>query len=407
MKEKIRPISISFAENLVRCSWLSLGCLLKLLPSLAMAIGECSGSMLDSHGLVCDKSDLVLDLSSIDRLLASNSRVIKGKSVVAVTLNSRVSDSSLPGDSVSLPGESAPLLAPSLAGLHSPAPVPNATSSWADMVKAGNSSSRQILDFIPSVLEAGTSVLQIPPNIVAAGRKKFSLCLVGQFLGPAPKHGFIHAIANKLWGRDGVVSVASYRDGLFLFQFPTETSLSRALSGGPWHVNGIPLILRLWDPKLQKLDVSSSVLPVWVKLSDVPLELSTREGLSYLASAIGKPLHMDQDCSKLLKSDCINVCIEVDFAKPLLPKLLANIDGELRSINVSYSWKPPHCVLCNQWGHHQLACLNKKRPAVQWVPKATTVDKMPMNSKPVQQPSSTTAPVDCIAPIVPVQNAFE
>ncbi|KAJ4840393.1 hypothetical protein Tsubulata_002035 [Turnera subulata] len=157
---------------------------------------------------------------------------------------------------------------------------------------------------------------------------------------------------------------------MFLFQFATAASLSRALNGGPWHVNGIPLVLRVWDSKIQKMDISSSVLPVWVQFDNVPLELSTREGLSYLASAIGKPLYMDQDCSKILKSDRINICTDVDFAKPLSPKLLVNLDGELCSISVTYSWQQQQCALCNQWGHHQLACPSKKiQHVAKWMPK--------------------------------------
>ncbi|PPD72683.1 hypothetical protein GOBAR_DD30417 [Gossypium barbadense] len=34
-------------------------------------------------------------------------------------------------------------------------------------------------------------------------------------------------------------------------------------------------------------------LPVWIHLKHVPLELFTRGGLSYIASALGNPLYMD------------------------------------------------------------------------------------------------------------------
>ncbi|KAJ4824623.1 hypothetical protein Tsubulata_029171 [Turnera subulata] len=215
-----------------------------------MAVGD--PPLLDSTGTSCDKSSLVLDLSSLDRLMASTSRSLKGKSVGAVTLTSRVSDLGT-------------------------APTPNLPSD-SDKFKTGSPLPRQSLDFIPSALGA--------------------------------------------------------------------------------------------DSEIQKMDISSSVLLVWVQFNNVPLELSTREGLSYLASAIGKPLHMDQDCSKILKSDCINFCIDVDFAKPLLPKLLVNLDGELCSISVTYSWQPLQCALCNRWGHHQLACPSKKIQHVsKWVPK--------------------------------------
>ena len=35
-------------------------------------------------------------------------------------------------------------------------------------------------------------------------------------------------------------------------------------------------------------------LPIWVHLGNVPLELFTLDGLSYIANAIGNPLYMDK-----------------------------------------------------------------------------------------------------------------
>ncbi|KAJ4838007.1 hypothetical protein Tsubulata_035251 [Turnera subulata] len=95
----------------------------------------------------------------------------------------------------------------------------------------------------------------------------------------------------------------------------------------------------------------------------------TKEGLSYLASATGKPLHMNQDCSTLLSSDRVTVCIDVDYSKPLLNELVVALDGCTHKIEISYSWKPMHCDLCNKWGHHHLPC-STKQPSTQWIPKA-------------------------------------
>ncbi|KAJ4842319.1 hypothetical protein Tsubulata_039692 [Turnera subulata] len=191
-------------------------------------------------------------------------------------------------------------------------------------------------------------------------------------MGLSPKLGLIQAMATKLWGRYSPISVIPYTEGLYLFQFFDESALSRALYGGPWHIGGIPLLLRKWTAEIKPVDFSASLIPVWVQLKQVPFELLTKEGLSYLASAIGKPSHMNQDCSKMLASDRVSVCVDVDFSKPLLDELTVEFDGCQRTIPLSYSWKPQFCVSCNKWGHHQLTC-STKRTTVQWVPKATSV----------------------------------
>ncbi|KAJ4840309.1 hypothetical protein Tsubulata_022056 [Turnera subulata] len=55
-------------------------------------------------------------------------------------------------------------------------------------------------------------------------------------MGKSPKTGLIQAMAAKLWGRDEPISEVPYKEGLFLFQFPSDSSMSRALHGGPWHI---------------------------------------------------------------------------------------------------------------------------------------------------------------------------
>ncbi|KAJ4836120.1 hypothetical protein Tsubulata_035426 [Turnera subulata] len=60
----------------------------------------------------------------------------------------------------------------------------------------------------------------------------------GKFLGNIPKLGFMTAILNKLWGRDGSISIAQYKEGLFLFQFHTEAAYNHALLLSLWFTPG-------------------------------------------------------------------------------------------------------------------------------------------------------------------------
>ncbi|KAJ4849046.1 hypothetical protein Tsubulata_031303 [Turnera subulata] len=212
-------------------------------------------------------------------------------------------------------------------------------------------------------------------------------------MGNPPKISLIHAMATKLWGREGAVTVVPYKEDLHLFKIPSDLSLSRALHSGPWHIGGTPLLLHKWEVNTKPVDFTTSLIPVWVQLKHVPFELMTKEGLSYLASAISKPLHMTQDCSTLFSTDRVNVCIEVDYSKPLLEALTIAFDGCNRTINISYSWKSLFCDQCHKWGHHLLAC-SAKQTIVQWVPKVVVAD--PSNTTAQELPISTI--VDVLTP---------
>ncbi|KAJ4821982.1 hypothetical protein Tsubulata_007529 [Turnera subulata] len=184
------------------------------------------------------------------------------------------------------------------------------------------------LHFVERIFADDKSTLCIPPALLDIGCKKYGLCLVGQFMGTMPKMGLINAMLNKLWGRQGAISISHYKDEMLLIQFSNADALSHALLGGPWHVGGVPLVLRVWSSSLKKLDLCSTNLPVRVQLNNVPLELLTQEGLNYIASTIGKPIRADQDCSQLFKGDRANVCIEVDYSKPLRHELTVDTRGE-------------------------------------------------------------------------------
>ncbi|KAJ4827493.1 hypothetical protein Tsubulata_049484 [Turnera subulata] len=355
------------------------------------------------------KSTLVMDLGKLvlpkpNSALRSNGKNIPTAIPAPVALVPAITDStealvSLPNPDVLPPMKSMKSEATVASSPSSPtnqtAPgtthMPSSHTSWAKVVSTGKASPPQPLTFVAPILADDNSTLCIPSELLDIGWKKYSLCLIGQFMGSAPKMGLIYAIVNKIWGREGAISVSTYKDGLFLFQFPNESAYNHALYGGYWHVSRIPLVLQPWTSSLQKLDFSTATFPVWVQMKNVPMELLTQEGLSYLASVLGTPLHADRDCSKLFQGDSANVCIKIDFSKPLKHEIVVDIHGEKVAIVVSYSWKPQQCDHYQGWGHHALVC-ERKKLITKWIQKAPKV------------PVATTAKPVVLAAIDPVLN---
>ncbi|KAJ4823412.1 hypothetical protein Tsubulata_042678 [Turnera subulata] len=338
----------------------------------------------DSSGLACERSSVVLDLGKLSLPSPSlmNASLPKGNSVSA-TLPAPVDFVPLVSNSKNPSPSTAPeVLADTSSSAHLPLkatgpalkstsvipPVKNdASATWANVVPS-TPSIPQPLKFVAPLIDADSTVITIPPALIDVGRKKYSLCLVGQFMGNAPTLGLIHAMANKLWGRSGAISASTYRDGLFLFQFPDDFAYSRALYRGPWHVGGVPA-LELFNQEIRLIYFS----------------------LSY------------QDCSRLFRGDTANVRIEIDFSKPLQNELTIDIHGERVVIAISYSWKPQYCDNCKNWGHHILACPIKKIVA-EWVPKAkSSVAAPPAVSNAAPIIIDTTVP----DPELPISPAIE
>ncbi|KAK5820342.1 hypothetical protein PVK06_025389 [Gossypium arboreum] len=88
------------------------------------------------------------------------------------------------------------------------------------------------------------------------------------------------------------------------------------------------------------LDFSMNQIPVWGHLSNIPLELFTSKGLSYIASALGNPLYM-----------YAKVCFEMN-ANLVVPRFVEVElqDGSVAFIIVEMPWMPHRCLQCNVFG---------------------------------------------------------
>lgn len=126
--------------------------------------------------------------------------------------------------------------------------------------------------------------------------------LVGQLLEKSHSIAQISSMVNYLWGKHGPIHLFKLENGLLLFDLPSEEVKNWVLQNSPWHINHTPLILRPWQKNFQALELRQSKPPVWIMLKNLPLELMTPEGISYVASAIGIPICLDRATEAVRKA---------------------------------------------------------------------------------------------------------
>ncbi|GJR25722.1 RNA-directed DNA polymerase, eukaryota, reverse transcriptase zinc-binding domain protein [Tanacetum coccineum] len=127
----------------------------------------------------------------------------------------------------------------------------------------------------------------------------------------------------------------------FFFKFDSRAGLEAVLEGGPWMIHNSLIILNKWSMKtsLQKEELTHIL--IWVKLHDVPIQVFEKDGISLIATYLGKPIMLDSYTS----STCIP-----DLDGPGYTK---------ETIRVEYEWKPPRCPTCNIFGHTGETCPKK------------------------------------------------
>ncbi|GJT83823.1 zinc knuckle CX2CX4HX4C containing protein, partial [Tanacetum coccineum] len=114
--------------------------------------------------------------------------------------------------------------------------------------------------------------------------------------------------------------------GFCSLTFRNEEGMNKVLDLGPWLVNNKPLFVQKWDPSMGLNKVEQTKVPLWVSIVNVPLEAWSTEGISALASSLGKPLIMDNMTAKRCqfgegRLDYARVLVEFDVKKGCKDKI--------------------------------------------------------------------------------------
>ena len=118
---------------------------------------------------------------------------------------------------------------------------------------------------------------------------------------------------------------------------------------------------------------------MWVLLYNVPVEYWTPKGLSYISSAIGKPLFADSTTLSRRRLNYARVCVEIEASAKLIEEFdLAtglSEDPYINPIRIKalYQWKPASCTHCQTFGHTTESCKANPTPPTNFDPKGKVV----------------------------------
>ncbi|KAK3189579.1 hypothetical protein Dsin_029140 [Dipteronia sinensis] len=146
---------------------------------------------------------------------------------------------------------------------------------------------------------------------------------------------------------------------IIFFKFSDDDFCSKVLEAGPRLFAGRMIILKKWHSRLVLTKESYTKVPVWVKFFNIPHEYWTEEVLSYVASAVGKPLYADSVTETLKIIFYTRICVKIDATSKLIDSfdlLMGEGDednnGESVEILVEYQWKIKICPECKLFGHN-------------------------------------------------------
>ncbi|GAV66714.1 DUF4283 domain-containing protein [Cephalotus follicularis] len=238
------------------------------------------------------------------------------------------------------------------------------TPQWRQLFQQPHRLEERLTYHAPKLVE-GVCVVEPPDEVFELGVKVWSNALVGYFVGKRIPFKIVKEQLEKKWRKWGAVTVITGDNGTFLFKFDNSAARDLVLSNGPWEVWGAYLALRRWEEGMSLSKDSFSTIPVWVKLANVPSELWTKQGLSYVANALGVPLCMDAATTAGNRLSFARVCIEMKASSnfPTSYKVRRR-NGTLVEVLVQYAWKPSPCSECKVFDHSSKQCHLVARKAV-------------------------------------------
>ena len=146
--------------------------------------------------------------------------------------------------------------------------------------------------------------------------------------------------------------ISTTDNGLYLFRFRDMDARDWVMESGPWYIAGRPIILCVWKPDMEMLNIQLTSLPIWVKFYNIPLAYWTNTFLGYNASAVGKPLHLDSLTENRTRLSFARICIEVDLNSEFPKSALLNLGNDkYTTVRIEYPWVPHSCSHCQVLGH--------------------------------------------------------
>ncbi|KAK4384011.1 hypothetical protein Sango_3100700 [Sesamum angolense] len=179
--------------------------------------------------------------------------------------------------------------------------------------------------------------------MIREGSNRWNTTAVGYFLGKRPYFHHLNDFVRSIW--PAVQDVKATSNGFFFFQFKIMAAMEEVLEGGPWLYLGQPIVLQKWEPGMVLRKLKHTEVPVWIKLRHLPVELWTTDGLSTVASGIGRPLYPDAITRACTRLDFAHVCVMLNVNSKLPKHIVIMMPNEYGGesackVDVEYEWLP-------------------------------------------------------------------
>lgn len=225
-------------------------------------------------------------------------------------------------------------------------------------------------------------------------RGPWSRAIIVKLVGRSVGFDYLKSKLSQLWKPSARMDCVDLGFGFFLVRFYSKEDLDSVLMKGPWFIGDHFLSIRPWEPFFKPSTANVSLIAVWIRLCELPIELYDAEVLKQIGESIGKVLRIDSHTTMEARGKYARLCIQVDVNKPLVNTICI---GHFEQA-VTYEGIHSLCFSCGRLGHKVEGCpytVRKERePLIPTEKAQTSCSDIPRDTHNAQPSSSAHASVD-------------
>ncbi|KAL4556549.1 hypothetical protein LXL04_039205 [Taraxacum kok-saghyz] len=155
-------------------------------------------------------------------------------------------------------------------------PKSSTPKTSAQMLQSKNPAVNCKIKILPKDPKNMIGVVEMPVENLVTGSVPYQSTLIGYFIDRKLAFPTVRYFVNKMWKQFGL------------------EDLMDVMENGPWLINDVPLFVQKWKPGLVLSKPEINMVPVWVKIYNVPLEYWNENGVAYISNEVGRPIIMDR-----------------------------------------------------------------------------------------------------------------
>lgn len=171
------------------------------------------------------------------------------------------------------------------------------------------------------------------------------------------------ATLGKIWCPSKGVVCKELGENRFLVKFLQGSGKMKALEDGPWMVGRDLVVVAEFDGAKKIDEVEFTSIPIWARVTGMPLGLMTSAVGVMIGDMIGKFIEVEADDDGLVVGEFLRVKIRLDITKPLMRGVMIDVGDGVEEkpmwCPLCYEFLPDFCYICGVIGHTERGCEKK------------------------------------------------